>query len=215
MNDAFLTYNFKKPEYIEENNDIFSDFNDIPYPIIDTSNSKDYNKPDEPKEKPKEQLEEKILPVITKSPSLPKKSLKLSMNEFKKQLMPDAERIAKRLNVDPNVILAQAFLESGGDTSKTLFGIKAQKGYKGKSTVYNTKEQVGDNLIDTKDAFRTYDSISESFDDYANLISGRRYKSAMGKSPQEYYQILKNQGYATDNNYVKSLMNVYNQMIKS
>ncbi len=224
MNDTFLTYTFKKPEYIEDIQHLpFSEFTGLDNPILDkpvleTPFKKDEKIEDKVVPKEKEKEEEKVLPTIpVKQTVLPKKVVNknLSMAEFKKQLMPDAERVAQRLKVDPNVILAQAFLESGGDTSKTLFGIKAQKGYKGKSQVYNTKENIGGKEIAIKDAFRKYDSISEAFDDYGNLISGRRYQSAIGKSPLEYYTILKNQGYATAPTYVKSLMNTYNQMSKS
>lgn len=219
MDDVFLTYNFKKPEYIEENNLPFSDFSDIPYPQVDQS----FVINTIPKEinqevpKPVETIQEpiKTLPVIKSKPSVLNKSRRLSMTDFKKKLMPDAERVAQKLKIDPNVILAQSFLESGGDINKPLFGIKAQKNYKGNSKSYNTKENIDGKTISINDKFRTYDSISDSFDDYGNLISGQRYASAIGKSPLEYYTILKNQGYATAKNYIDSLMKVYNQMSKS
>lgn len=223
MNDTFLTYNFKKPDYVKENKTQFSEFTDLPYPVLETTQQteqKDYNKIDQKVvDKIPEKVEEKVLPTIPiKSTPLPKKSTpskKMTMSEFKKQLMGDAERVAAKLQVDPNVILAQAFLESGGDTSKTLFGIKAQKGYKGKSQVYGTSEHIDGKDIRINDAFRKYDSISESFDDYANLISGRRYRAAIGKSPLEYYTTIKNSGYATAPHYVDSLMKTYNQMVKT
>lgn len=220
MNDTFLTYNFKKPEYIKERMDLpFSDFSDIPNPVMQKPVETAPKITPTVKEPVKEEIkEEKVLPVMpVKTTPLPKKttpSKNLKIDEFKRQLMPEAERIAARLQVDPNVILAQAFLESGGNMGTTLFGIKAQKGYKGKSKVYGTSEHIDGKDIRINDAFRKYDSIAEEFDDYANLISGRRYRAAIGKSPLEYYTIIKNSGYATAPHYVKSLMDTYNKMSK-
>lgn len=207
--ETFLTYNFKKPNY-EDSQELpnlqpINDLIDIPHPLPQQTVVIE----DEPQE-----IKEITLPKINVvKPSMTGKKYKMS--DFKKHLMPDALRVAQKLKVDPNVILAQAFLESGGDTSKTIFGIKAQPGYKGKSEMYNTKEHLGGKYVDTKEAFRKYNTVAESFDDYANLILGNRYSAAVGKSPKEFYEILKNKGYATDPNYSSKLMNVYNQMSKS
>lgn len=206
--DTFLTYNFERPNY-EDIQDLpkiqpINDLIDIQQPQINTINIKDVP----------QQSKEVSLPNIN-VPRNTISSKKYNMKDFKKYLMPDAERVAKKLKVDPNVILAQAFLESGGDTSKTIFGIKAQKGYKGKSALYNTKEHLGGKYVDTQEAFRKYDKVSDAFDDYGKLISGSRYSSAIGKSPQEFYDILKNKGYATDPTYSSKLMRVFNQMSKS
>lgn len=229
MIDAFLTYNFKKPDFIDEQDIDKSYLQDIPFtPNLFESNNQSINldipvqkqekievkKDIQEEQKPK--ILPKILPKVTnKVVTKPNVSNKLSMKDFKSQLMPEAIRIAEKLKVDPNVILAQSFLETGGDISKPLFGIKAQKGYKGKSKSYSTKEQVGEKMIGINDNFRTYDNISDSFDDYGKLISGRRYASAIGKSPEEYYNILSKQGYATAKNYSSALLKTYKSMIKS
>lgn len=140
---------------------------------------------------------------------------KLSMLEFKKQLLPYATKIAKDLKIDPNVILAQSFLETGGDITKPLFGIKSGKNYKGNSKSFTTHEEFAPG-IKTKiiDSFRTYDNLEDAFNDYKNLILSNRYKNAIGKTPIEYYTELKNSGYATASEYVPSLLKVYNQMSK-
>lgn len=61
--------------------------------------------------------------------------------------------------------------------------------------------------------FRNYDSL----EDYANakiaLLNGSRYKAFTGnKSAQDFYTRVKNAGYATDPNYVKKLLAVYNSI---
>lgn len=61
--------------------------------------------------------------------------------------------------------------------------------------------------------FRNYDSL----EDYANakiaLLNGSRYKAFTGnKSAQDFYTRVKQSGYATDPDYVKKLLAVYNSI---
>ncbi len=61
--------------------------------------------------------------------------------------------------------------------------------------------------------FRNYDSM----EDYANakiaLLNGSRYRAFTGnKTAQDFYTRVKNAGYATDPDYVKKLLAVYNSI---
>lgn len=170
-----------------------------------------------PKVVPKESVQEEIIKEDNPVSALKKEnipSVKLNKQEFRNKFINDATRVASVLKVDPNVILAQAYLESGGNPNKSMFGIKAGKNYKGTKATFRTKEQVGDNMVSINDDFRTYATHSDAFDDYGRLISNNRYKHAIGLNPKEYYQAIHSAGYATDKGYVGKLMNVFDDFSK-
>ena len=117
----------------------------------------------------------------------------------------------------PSVAIAQAALETGWGTSSLMtkanayFGIKWTKGYKAYNA--NTRE-VYDGVDTTINAdFRAYDSVEDSVADYFDLITGlSRYSKAVNKTdPKEVITAIKEGGYATDPNYVDSVMSIINQ----
>ena len=229
MQNPFLNYDIniqKVPEYVQPNINLGNVFNDFPM-NFDNNSFRDIPKQQEsPKETITEEIKEKkevekqvdevveppVTPSVKTQPYLSSK--KLSKPEFKKQYYNDAVRVGKKLGIDPNIVLAQSYHESGGYTDKSLFGIKAQKNYKGTSQTYTTHEDYGKGKVKIKDQFRTYNNASEAFDDYANLISSKRYKNALGKNAEEYYSELKKGGYATEPKYVNLVMKLYNEMSK-
>lgn len=212
---GFLSYDYKPAEYKPQkiSKPVFTDFPG-PQPkedevIVPTDEKKEeiVEKIIEPTAEPLEVIQEEK-PIV--KPTLPSKKLKI--NEFKQMFSEDAKRAAARLNIDPNIVLAQAFLESGGDPSKPMFGIKAQKGYKGTSKEYSTSEHLNGQDVKIKDRFRTYNTPAEAFDDYANFMLGKRYAKAIGApTAKDYYTEIKKAGYATAPNYVDALMSVYNK----
>ncbi|WP_196137293.1 flagellar assembly peptidoglycan hydrolase FlgJ [Aliikangiella sp. G2MR2-5] len=158
-----------------------------------------------------------------------KKALFSSAKDFVKNLMPYAKRAAKRLNLDPRLLLAQAALETGwgkhvvhdenGRPGFNLFGIKADSRWKGGSIRVDTLEVENAEFKKVNAAFRRYGNFEQSFQDYANFIkSNGRYQRALENTqdPAEYIQSLQDSGYATDPDYAKKIINIFNnQTIQS
>lgn len=130
-----------------------------------------------------------------------------------------AERNRREKWVLPSVCIAQAALETGWGTSSLMlkanayFGIKASKSWTGKVYSSKTKECYdGVNFTTETACFRAYDSVADSVADYFELITGSsRYAAAVNETDAEKaITAIKNGGYATDPNYVDSVMNIIN-----
>lgn len=130
-----------------------------------------------------------------------------------------AERRKREKWVLPSVCIAQAALETGWGTSSLMlkanayFGIKASESWTGKVYSSKTKECYdGVNFTTETACFRAYDSVADSVEDYFELITGSsRYAAAVNETDAEKaITAIKNGGYATDPNYVKSIMNIIN-----
>lgn len=144
-----------------------------------------------------------------------------SPQEFITSLAPFAQSVAKKLNVSPNVLLAQAALETGwgkkvstdaaGDSSHNLFNIKADKRWDGPTANVDTLEFKDGIAKREKHQFRSYQDFEASFNDFANFLqSGNRYSDALNKSedPAQFLNGLQKAGYATDPNYAAKIQNV-------
>ncbi len=148
-----------------------------------------------------------------------------SPEDFIQQLRPYAEQAAKKLNVDAEVLLSQAALETGwgksiiksndGSSSYNLFNIKADKAWQGKKADVSTLEYREGVPIKEVAGFRAYDSYQQSFDDYVDFInSNPRYKAALqAQEPEQYMQELQQAGYATDPNYASKVMKIYHSRV--
>lgn len=120
-----------------------------------------------------------------------------------------------------DLAVAQAILESNlyGKPSKlarqhnNLFGIKG-KGTKG-SVNMSTKEFISGSMTTLKDGFAANGSVEESFEQYKNLIDKPRYaKVKAASSFEDAAKEIRSAGYATDPNYTKMLINIYNKYLK-
>ncbi len=144
-----------------------------------------------------------------------------SPQEFISSLAPFAKSVAKKLNVSPNVLLAQAALETGwgkkvskdaaGESSHNLFNIKADKRWDGPTANVDTLEFKDGIAKREKHQFRSYQDFEASFNDFANFLqSGTRYSDALTKSedPAQFLNSLQKAGYATDPNYAAKIQNV-------
>lgn len=142
--------------------------------------------------------------------------------DFVKQLHPFAQQAAKTLGVDPNVLLAQAALESGwgnsviknadGSSSHNLFNIKADRSWRGRQAQVSTLEFDQGIARRISSGFRAYSSFQDSFNDYVNFIRDNpRYESALSKAgnPSQYMRELQRAGYATDPSYADKVMHIY------
>ncbi|SEM27902.1 flagellar protein FlgJ [Luteibacter sp. UNCMF331Sha3.1] len=145
-----------------------------------------------------------------------------SPEEFVQKLAPHAIEAAKKLGVSVRALLAQAALETGwgkhmpqqgSTTSFNMFGIKAGSSWDGKRVNVPTLEYEGGVAVRKKDSFRAYDSPSESFQDYADMVSSSpRYAAAVGRGDDVagFAHALVKGGYATDPSYAKKLTDIAN-----
>ena len=144
-----------------------------------------------------------------------------SANDFVIKLMPEAQRAAARLGVEPELLVAQAALETGwgtriiqtpsGESSHNLFGIKASENWQGEKVRVSTLEYRDGVMQKEKADFRSYSSFRESFDDYVEFVSGnKRYSSAINHngSSENYIEALQEAGYATDPAYASKIMDI-------
>lgn len=143
--------------------------------------------------------------------------------DFVRKALPHARRVGKALGVAPQLILAQAALESGwgqktlsnsdGSNSHNLFGIKAGSSWKGGVAVAPTTEFAAGVAERVKATFRSYDSMVESFNDYAQLLlKNPRYANVLGAGhdSQAFAGALQQSGYATDPEYGNKIMRIVN-----
>ena len=147
------------------------------------------------------------------------------VEQFVSRMLPAAQRASEASGVPAQLIMAQAALESGwgrreiraedGKTSYNLFGIKADKNWKGPVVEATTVEYVNGVAQKTQATFRAYGSYEESFSDYARfLTSNPRYANVLAtQDPTEAAHGLQRAGYATDPNYGGKLVRIMKQMI--
>lgn len=144
-----------------------------------------------------------------------------SPEEFVRQLLPAAEKVAKRIGLSPVALLAQAALETGwgskmmkntdGSSGNNLFGIKAGRRWQGASTQANSLEYEQGRPVMRNSAFRSYNSFVQSMEDYAAVIGNdERYSKAraVAHDPDAYFEELQQAGYATDPQYANKLKQV-------
>jgi flagellum-specific peptidoglycan hydrolase FlgJ len=129
-----------------------------------------------------------------------------------------AEATALSLGVSPEAIVAQAALETAWGKAAigfNIFGIKADSSWTGKTQVATTREWVGSpaggSYITIQDKFRDYASYADSMQDHFDFLKlNGRYENIFEGTitDEKYFQLLQQDGYATDPNYAKSLMDV-------
>lgn len=116
-------------------------------------------------------------------------------------------------------IIAQACIESAFGTSSlgyrwhNYFGMKCGSSWKGKSVNLSTKEEyIPGQLTTIRDNFRVYDSMENGVKGYFDFISTKRYANLKdAKTPGEYLELIKKDGYATSSSYVNTNMNCINR----
>jgi len=170
-----------------------------------------------------------VSPVVAESITDIKQPLKFeSPDEFIKYLWPGASRAAADLGVSPEILLAQAALETGwgkkiiqqepGVSSHNLFNIKADQRWDGDKTGVNTLEYIDDRMIRQRASFRVYDNYADSFTDYVNFLrSNSRYADALQQRGDDsaFMTELHKAGYATDPDYVTKIQRILNGGIMS
>jgi len=144
---------------------------------------------------------------------------------------PVAKQISTGTGIFPEVIIAQAIIESstkGSDgffypgtsilasRGNNYFGIKAGKSWKGDKITLPTNEYVNGKKITVNADFRKYDTPGDSFKDYIKFLKDNpRYRKAgvfKAKTPQEQTKALQTAGYATDPKYSDKLNVIINNV---
>lgn len=144
-----------------------------------------------------------------------------SPEDFIASLKPYAEKAAADLNVNSDVLLAQAALETGwgrhvihtrhGDNSFNLFNIKAGESWGGDKVNVQTLEYTQGVAHQERADFRRYNNYAESFADYVRLLqTNPRYQQALaaGQDAGSYAEELQKAGYATDPAYAEKIKNI-------
>ncbi len=134
-----------------------------------------------------------------------------------------AQKAGEALDVSPNLIVAQAALETGwgaripahpdGSPSFNLFGIKADSRWQGQTVTKDTLEFDSGSFTKQRAHFRAYDSLEASVTDFANFLQNNpRYQSALegSQNDDDFAHALQNAGYATDPNYANKIINIMN-----
>lgn len=143
-----------------------------------------------------------------------------SVQSFVRQVHPMMVNAARRLGIEPDVLIAQSALETGwgakisraagGDSSLNLFNIKADKRWAGDAVAVTTIEFEQGVAVKQQAAFRRYASLQDSVDDYVEFIhSGARYAPAVACADGEsYIRHLSQAGYATDPQYADKVLRI-------
>ena len=139
---------------------------------------------------------------------------------FVQRLWPAARKVAQRLGLLPEVLLAQAALETGwgrkiptddGGSSMNLFGIKADARWQGRRVAVSTLEYREGTAVRQRADFRSYDSPEDSMEDYARFLKENpRYEQALKNAgdSRRYLEELQKAGYATDPNYARKIRSI-------
>ncbi|MDR6522745.1 flagellar protein FlgJ [Variovorax paradoxus] len=147
-------------------------------------------------------------------------SLQGQVDEFVGRMGASAQAASSASGVPAPLILAQAALESGwgkreiraddGTQSFNLFGIKADRSWKGATVETTTTEYVDGEPQKVRAKFRAYASYEEAFTDYARFITRNpRYANVLATDdPNEAAHGLQRAGYATDPRYGEKLVRI-------
>ena len=140
------------------------------------------------------------------------------ISQFQQKMQNHVDTVSRNTGIPSQLMLGQAALESGwgsreikannGSNSHNLFGIKASGDWKGKVVEATTTEFIDGVKQKRIEKFRAYDSYTESFQDFANLMKANpRYNKVMENTnnPEAYAKALQQAGYATDPNYAAKL----------
>ena len=118
-----------------------------------------------------------------------------------------------KYGVLPSLTLAQAILESGWgkhSIGNNVFGIKAGDSWTGKTQDCRTSEQNADgSYVQITARFRDYDSLSDSIEDHAKLLTNDRYRNVIAANDyKEACKAVREAGYATSLTYTEKLISL-------
>lgn len=222
LDNTFENYNLSKEtvhqKIVQNGNDSLNIDNDYNLPsYIPNLSTTNHSKKNE------ENFTEKLLSKIGTKIANTYKSVKdlneqltfESPKDFVDKLMPLAVNVAKKFNLNPVVIVAQAALETGWGkhigAKNNFFGIKSSNSWNGESQLKASDEYIDGQKVSQVSSFRAYDNALSSIEDYAKLISSsNRYSKAHAASanPDRYFEEIQKAGYATDPQYAAKLKGI-------
>lgn len=131
--------------------------------------------------------------------------------DFYNQMYPLAQKASQATGIDPDIIFAQAALESNWGRSapnNNYFGIK------GGTALQSTKEYINGKWVTIKDAFRGYGSMADAVQGYVDLMKGSSRYTGVRVGASEWAQLnaLQGSGYATDPNYTSKLKSIMSKL---
>lgn len=136
---------------------------------------------------------------------------------FLEAVGPAARTSQCRTAIPASITLAQAALESGWGRSQlaregcNLFGVKADKSWRGATLILPTKEFVGDRWQIVEAIWRKYPDWEDAIDDHARFFYlNPRYHVALRqvRDAHAFARALQICGYATDPHYAEKLWSV-------
>lgn len=142
--------------------------------------------------------------------------------EYVDRVWPHAVEAANSIGVPAQFLVAHSALESGwgkseirradGSSTYNVFGIKAGRNWQGESVEVQTTEYVNGEPQTMRERFRVYNSYSEAFNDYANLLrNNARFSNVIGQQDgTQFARSLQQSGYATDPAYASKLGRIIN-----
>lgn len=144
---------------------------------------------------------------------------------FAREVWPHAKAVSARTGVPAAFIVAHAALETGwgrailknanGESTRNVFNIKAGRGWAGGSVSLPVTEYAQGRAYMEQASFRSYQSLADSFNDYAQMLTGNeRYAGVLGqKSGSGFARALQDAGYATDPHYARKLSGLINSNV--
>jgi len=132
---------------------------------------------------------------------------------FLAMMVGPAQACQRATGIPASLILAQAALESGWGVrcpGNNLFGIKADKAWKGPTVDVPTHEVIKGKRIAITDKFRAYASWADSMKDHARFFQvNKRYRDCFKETTGEgWARAVAKAGYATDPNYASLLISI-------
>ncbi len=136
--------------------------------------------------------------------------------DFINSIAEGAVEAYNKYGVLPSLTLAQAILESGWgkhSIGNNVFGIKAGDSWTGKTQECRTSEQNADgSYVQITAKFRDYDSLSDSIEDHAVLLTNDRYRAVIeAQDYKEACKAVREAGYATSLSYTENLIKLVEQ----
>ena len=138
-------------------------------------------------------------------------SLSSTQQAFYNLIAPLAQEASSVTGIDPNIIIAQAALETGWGASapgNNYFGIKGTGG------TQTTQEFLNGAWQTIKASFQGYSSLEDSVNGYVSFITNNpRYQAVENATNiPDQLKALQASGYATDPNYAKKLQGIINML---
>lgn len=125
-------------------------------------------------------------------------------------------KYAKQYGIYNNAVpIAQAILESGFGTTDlavqahNYFGLKAGTSWQGLIYTKETTEYINGKYVKVSDTFRKYSSLEDSVKGYFEFLQYDRYSNLKGVVDNHIFvELLKQDGYATDERYIRKIIRI-------